>query len=285
MRIGTNHGSLSDRILSRYGDTPEGMVESAMEFLRNNFDAVDSNDHATMMAKLQARYIDPRADLSEADLRLQYDSMMTARAGILRTGNDAPPDSALMAMFDNALPPTYSSMRQFVRRANHATFLAHFSDYLAQVRAELASRTATPNAFMAYANQVNVRGGSANGSESVCVRCGEQGHRRGDCSKPKTPCKHCGADHLSMLCPKGPGSPARDALPAGASFILKRDVSQTAAKKARAASAKAAAGASAPAPAPAPAPSPAPTPAPSPPATSAGAGLPTPIPACAHAAI
>jgi (E)-4-hydroxy-3-methylbut-2-enyl-diphosphate synthase len=34
MRIGTNHGSLSDRILSRYGDTPHGMVESAMEFLR-----------------------------------------------------------------------------------------------------------------------------------------------------------------------------------------------------------------------------------------------------------
>jgi (E)-4-hydroxy-3-methylbut-2-enyl-diphosphate synthase len=34
LRIGTNHGSLSDRILSRYGDTPHGMVESAMEFLR-----------------------------------------------------------------------------------------------------------------------------------------------------------------------------------------------------------------------------------------------------------
>lgn len=41
MRIGTNHGSLSDRILSRYGDTPQGMVESAFEFIRicerNNF--------------------------------------------------------------------------------------------------------------------------------------------------------------------------------------------------------------------------------------------------------
>lgn len=41
MRIGTNHGSLSDRILSRYGDTPEGMVASAMEFIqiceKNNF--------------------------------------------------------------------------------------------------------------------------------------------------------------------------------------------------------------------------------------------------------
>ncbi|WP_461789934.1 (E)-4-hydroxy-3-methylbut-2-enyl-diphosphate synthase [Pedobacter sp.] len=34
MRIGTNHGSLSDRIMSRYGDTPHGMVESAMEFIR-----------------------------------------------------------------------------------------------------------------------------------------------------------------------------------------------------------------------------------------------------------
>ncbi|WP_300357870.1 (E)-4-hydroxy-3-methylbut-2-enyl-diphosphate synthase [Fluviicola sp.] len=41
MRIGTNHGSLSDRILSRFGDTPEGMVQSAMEFIhicrKNNY--------------------------------------------------------------------------------------------------------------------------------------------------------------------------------------------------------------------------------------------------------
>ena len=42
MRIGTNHGSLSDRIMSRYGDTPMGMVESAMEFLRI---AEDENYH------------------------------------------------------------------------------------------------------------------------------------------------------------------------------------------------------------------------------------------------
>lgn len=34
VRIGTNHGSLSDRIMSRYGDTPEGMVEATMEYLR-----------------------------------------------------------------------------------------------------------------------------------------------------------------------------------------------------------------------------------------------------------
>lgn len=44
IRIGANHGSLSDRILSRYGDTPEGMVESAMEYLRifhkNHYDEI-----------------------------------------------------------------------------------------------------------------------------------------------------------------------------------------------------------------------------------------------------
>lgn len=34
LRIGSNHGSLSDRIMSRYGDTPQGMVESSMEYLR-----------------------------------------------------------------------------------------------------------------------------------------------------------------------------------------------------------------------------------------------------------
>lgn len=44
IRLGVNHGSLSDRIMSRYGDTPEGMVESVMEFLRvardNDFDNI-----------------------------------------------------------------------------------------------------------------------------------------------------------------------------------------------------------------------------------------------------
>lgn len=47
MRIGTNHGSLSDRIMSRYGDTPIGMVESAMEFLRI---ARDENYHEVVLS-------------------------------------------------------------------------------------------------------------------------------------------------------------------------------------------------------------------------------------------
>jgi len=59
MRIGTNHGSLSDRIMSRYGDTPIGMVESALEFLRiaedlNYYDIVLSMKASNTQVMVQA---------------------------------------------------------------------------------------------------------------------------------------------------------------------------------------------------------------------------------------
>ncbi len=50
MRIGTNHGSLSDRIMNRYGDTPLGMVESALEFLR----IAESNDYQQIILSMKA---------------------------------------------------------------------------------------------------------------------------------------------------------------------------------------------------------------------------------------
>ena len=50
MRIGTNHGSLSDRILSRYGDTPIGMVESALEFLR----ICEEHDYRNIVLSMKA---------------------------------------------------------------------------------------------------------------------------------------------------------------------------------------------------------------------------------------
>jgi len=59
MRIGTNHGSLSDRILNRFGDTPEGMVESALEFLdvcedEGYFDVVFSMKASNTQVAIQA---------------------------------------------------------------------------------------------------------------------------------------------------------------------------------------------------------------------------------------
>jgi (E)-4-hydroxy-3-methylbut-2-enyl-diphosphate synthase len=59
MRIGSNHGSLSQRIMDRYGDTPEGMVEAAMEYLRmavkmNYFDIVLSMKASNIRVMVQA---------------------------------------------------------------------------------------------------------------------------------------------------------------------------------------------------------------------------------------
>lgn len=50
MRVGTNHGSLSDRIMNRYGDTPEGMVESAIEFLQ----ICEENDFHNVVLSMKA---------------------------------------------------------------------------------------------------------------------------------------------------------------------------------------------------------------------------------------
>jgi (E)-4-hydroxy-3-methylbut-2-enyl-diphosphate synthase len=59
MRIGTNHGSLSDRIMNRYGDTPLGMVESALEFVRiceelNYYDIILSMKASNPQVMVQA---------------------------------------------------------------------------------------------------------------------------------------------------------------------------------------------------------------------------------------
>jgi len=70
IRIGVNHGSLSDRIMSRYGDTPEGMVASCMEFLRicreENFPdvviSIKANSGAMCLTNIQERD-EPLTDL------------------------------------------------------------------------------------------------------------------------------------------------------------------------------------------------------------------------------
>ncbi|MBE2212319.1 MAG: (E)-4-hydroxy-3-methylbut-2-enyl-diphosphate synthase, partial [Opitutaceae bacterium] len=50
MRIGTNHGSLSDRIMNRYGDSPLGMVESALEFIR----IAEAHDYRAIVLSMKA---------------------------------------------------------------------------------------------------------------------------------------------------------------------------------------------------------------------------------------
>lgn len=66
MRIGTNHGSLSDRILSRYGDTPLGMVESAYEFIK----ICEENNYYNLIISMKA---------SNAQVMVQAYRMLAAR--------------------------------------------------------------------------------------------------------------------------------------------------------------------------------------------------------------
>ena len=217
---------------------------TALEYLHRTFDANDANDNAAHVARLGAHYIDAKSDLNEDDLRLQYDSMMIAKAGIIRTGNTPPDDHTLIAMYDNSLPIAYAQIRQLVRRSNHATLSDHYNDYMGQVRAELSARAPAIGAYAANpiprggarggrGGRGGARGGGRGGatnepSSNPCLRCGRSGHTRRECTQPKTDCRHCHADHRASFCPKGPGSVYRDALGDGAKAILERDVANAA---------------------------------------------------------
>ena len=177
-----------------------GVIVQTNSFLRWNF-AWEGSDGRVERVGVAEK------DISEDDLRLQFDSMQIALAGIRRAGQQPPGDSTLMAMFDNSLPMPYSHIRQVVRRQAHATFLAHYTDYVTQVRAELASRSTTARAFSAAYHPPSGSGpsdsGPVGGSDpQICLRCGIAGHVRPKCTRPKTKCKFYGQDHLSALCEK-----------------------------------------------------------------------------------
>ena len=76
MRLGSNHGSLSDRLMNRYGDSPEGMVESALEFVRiceknNYFDIILSMKSSNPKVMIEAyRLLVARMDEENMDYPL-----------------------------------------------------------------------------------------------------------------------------------------------------------------------------------------------------------------------
>ncbi len=85
IRIGTNHGSLSERILSMYGNTPEGMVESAMEFVRivRGFDF-----HNLVLSMKASNYRDmTRANLLLVDKMIDEDFYYPIHLGVTEAGN------------------------------------------------------------------------------------------------------------------------------------------------------------------------------------------------------
>lgn len=71
------------------------------------------------MQRLQASYIDRKNDLSENDVRHQYDNMMIAVNDVVTAGGVKPDELLLIAMFENALPLSYSVIKQMTRRVVH----------------------------------------------------------------------------------------------------------------------------------------------------------------------
>ncbi len=84
LRIGTNHGSLSDRVMSRYGDTPSGMVESVMEFLRI-CKKVDFNDVVISIKSSNTRVMIYTVRLLNYKMRLE-DMKYPLHLGVTEAG-------------------------------------------------------------------------------------------------------------------------------------------------------------------------------------------------------
>ena len=216
----------------------------AVAFLRDSFSAAqgNGNDRAAAMRRLQETHIDGKGDISEQDVRRQYDSMMLASADIVTAGAEAPDQLMLISMFENSLPPSYTVIRQMVRRNAHGNFLAYYNDLLAEVRAELQSRRPTAHAFNATAvpaqpdpsnaandpmiaalvtalkvmgyTKENGRDGKKRGRETKepypsepCLNCGMTNHMRDKCRKEKVTCRFCGKQgHAPPYCPHNPTS-------------------------------------------------------------------------------
>ena len=238
---------------------------AALALLRRDYDANDVNDRATALQRLQASYISARNDVSEDDLRHQFDNMQVACNDIVRAGGHRPDDALLISMFENALPQSYTTIRQMARRQNHRTLNDYFQDIMAQTRAELSSRVPAVQAFQAAVNELPAdqrpaalaalglnrlprppgadggggrgRGGREGGRgrgrrggraqpglfTNPCLRCGEDGHTRRECTRAVTRCPHCGGDHRGIYCPNGPGGPQREALSQGARNVADND--------------------------------------------------------------
>lgn len=232
-----------------YVDAPNSGVDG-LKYLRSRYGAQSTGDRAEATQRLQRSYIDARAKLSEADVTHQYNEMQIASADIVSAGGQRPDDQLLISMFENSLPPAYSHIRQMVRYKGHNTFTDFYNDLLTQVKAEVRSSASMQyGAFQAHLQPPGSgkgkgkgaggrggygvgRGGKApfNGS-NPCFTCLGTDHTRDKCPHPPTTCAHCGGSHMSVLCPKGEGGPARDALTENAKKAILRQVEYAASRR------------------------------------------------------
>lgn len=230
----------------------------ALAYLKSKYGAHSTGDRAEAIARLQKSVIDPRAKISEEEVTRQYTAMSMAVNDIIATGGAKIDDATLISMMENALPSAYAPIRQMLRYHKHKAFDAYFNDLRTQVKAEeRSSQSTAPAAFTVseeqstntamsiaqnpqnngygrggrqYSQYGGAKGkgkggrGRGRGETNLdpCFNCGKCDHPRFNCPCPLTTCTHCGANHLSEMCSKGPGGPLRDALSYNAKLALER---------------------------------------------------------------
>ena len=139
LRIGVNHGSLSDRIMSRYGDTPNGMVESAMEFLRicvrdkflNIVVSLKSSNtrvmvqaNRLMVAKMQDEKMDFPFHLGVTEAGEGEDGRIKSAVGIGTLLADGIGDTIRVSLTEppeNEIPVAKKLINYFAERSNNET--------------------------------------------------------------------------------------------------------------------------------------------------------------------
>lgn len=142
IRIGANHGSLSDRILSRYGDTPKGMVESAMEYLRifhnNNYNdivvAMKASDPLIMIeanrmlvASLAKEGMDYPIHLGVTEAGNQEDGRAKSTIGIGTLLLEGVGDTVRVSLTEDPekeIPVCYSILQATHRRITKTEFIS-----------------------------------------------------------------------------------------------------------------------------------------------------------------
>ena len=141
MRVGTNHGSLSDRIMSRYGDTPLGMVESALEFVRiceeNNFFSIvlsmkSSNPQVMVQAyrllinKMEEEGMNYPLHLGVTEAGDGEDGRIKSSVGIGTLLEDGIGDTVRVSLTEEPeleIPVCISLVNRYSKRPKHKTVL------------------------------------------------------------------------------------------------------------------------------------------------------------------
>ena len=223
----------------------------SMQLLQDRFGVVDAHDRASALARVSKSYISNGSGISLKDATRQLDRMTEAHTEFTDAGGTAVDDEILKSYFLRAFPSSYNQIKMAIRTLTLDTFDALTEAFLRQVKQAEDDHNDHVNqpALGAVQDQQGQqgqqgqvgrqkgggRGGGRDGGRGgpvatfiTCLRCGVLGHDRRACTQAAVRCLHCMADHLSALCPRGPGGAQREALTAGARALLDADVQRAA---------------------------------------------------------